>query len=193
MFTRILRGLVPALFLWTAITNLELLGHAAGGKSDIERIINAVARRHRIEADLIHSIIRTESNYDSRAVSPKGAVGLMQLMPATAVEYGVEDIYNPSQNVEGGVKYLKDLIKLYNGKTDLVLAAYNAGQEAVRKYGGVPPFPETKNYIDSVKKSGYAKSQIVTRTTIFSFYDKEGRLILTNDRNYYLAHKSSSR
>lgn len=193
MRNRIMKGSIPAVFLLFVITSSALLGKASEGKDDIERIINAAARRHRIEASLIHAIVRTESNYNQRAVSPKGAVGLMQLMPATAAEYGVENIFNPSQNVEGGIRYLKDLIKLYNGKTDLVLAAYNAGQEAVKKYGGIPPFPETKSYIESVKKSGYPKSRIMTRTAIYSFYDKEGRLILTNDRNFYLAHKSNNR
>ncbi len=106
-----------------------------------------VAQKHGVEPDLIHAIIRAESNYDSFAVSEKGAMGLMQLMPATANAYGVNNFCDPEENIEGGTKYLKDLIKLYGGKTNFVLAAYNAGQEAVKKYKGIPPYPETRNYI----------------------------------------------
>ena len=110
-------------------------------------MIRKVAKKHGIEPELIHAIIRAESNYESTAVSPKGAIGLMQLMPTTAKAYGVNDFCDPEENIEGGTKYLKDLIKLYQGKTSLVLAAYNAGQEAVKKYKGIPPYPETRNYI----------------------------------------------
>ena len=109
-----------------------------------DSIIRSIAANYGLEPTLIHSIIRTESNYDPDAVSPKGAMGLMQLMPETAERYGVRDIYNPRENIEGGVKYLKYLMDLYNRKTDYVLAAYNAGHNAVKKYGGIPPFPETR-------------------------------------------------
>lgn len=104
----------------------------------------------------------------------------MQLMPETARVYEVKNIYDPVQNIEGGVKYLKDLIKLYNSNTRLVLAAYNAGQEAVKKYGGIPPYPETKNYIKKVMNS-YNKPFIGRhKTIIYTFYDENGKLILTN-------------
>jgi soluble lytic murein transglycosylase-like protein len=101
-------------------------------------VIRKVAKKHGVEPELIHAIIRAESNYESTAVSPKGAVGLMQLMPATGKAYGVNNFIDPEENIEGGTKYLKDLIKLYAGKTSLVLAAYNAGQEAVKRYKGIP-------------------------------------------------------
>ncbi|MFC2168701.1 lytic transglycosylase domain-containing protein [Acidobacteriota bacterium] len=116
-----------------------------------DQIIRKMAQKYNVDPELIHSIIRAESNYDSRAVSPKGAVGLMQLMPDTAKEYGVIDRYDPEDNIEGGVKLLKDLIRTYDQKDDLVLAAYNAGSEAVKKHKGVPPFPETVQYIQRVK------------------------------------------
>ena len=112
----------------------------------------------------------------------------MQLMPSTASQYGVRNIFDPRENIEGGVKYLKDLIRLYQGKTDLVLAAYNAGQEAIKKFGGIPPYPETINYIEKVKAS-YQQPFIKTKTKIYKFIDKRGRVVLTNDRLYYLRHR----
>jgi soluble lytic murein transglycosylase-like protein len=139
-------------------------------KAKYDGIVQEMASLHRIPAELIHSIIRAESAYDSRAVSHKGAMGLMQLMPATAKAYGVKDAFDPRQNIQGGVRYLKDLIKLYDADTKLVLAAYNAGQEAVRKYGGVPPYLETRNYIKRVQTS-FKKSTITGRTRIYKYVD----------------------
>ncbi|MEN6310681.1 MAG: lytic transglycosylase domain-containing protein, partial [Acidobacteriota bacterium] len=107
-------------------------------------IVQQIAVKHGVEADLIHAIIRAESAYDNFALSEKGAMGLMQLMPDTAAQYGVRNVFDAAQNIEGGTKYLKDLIRLYSGQTRLVLAAYNAGQEAVKRYGGrIPPYQET--------------------------------------------------
>ena len=158
------------------------------GRRTYDPVVRKVAKRHGIEADLIHAIIRAESNYESTAVSPKGARGLMQLMPATARAYGVRDDFDPEQNIEGGTKYLKDLIKLYGGKTSLVLAAYNAGQEAVKKYKGIPPYPETRDYIKRIQ-AGYKSPSIRTRTIIYKYYDADGKLVLTNDPRLYALHK----
>jgi soluble lytic murein transglycosylase-like protein len=146
-----------------------------------------MAQRYDVDPELIHSIIRAESNYDSQAVSSKGAIGLMQLMPETAKELGVQNIYDPTENIEGGVKLLKDLLDTYNHKEELVLAAYNAGPEAVKKHKGIPPFPETIQYIKRVKS--FWESKRPRRTKIYSFRDQSGRLIITNDRNYYLMNK----
>lgn len=146
--------------------------------------VSASASKHSIPVALVHSIIRAESNYDARAISPKGALGLMQLMPETAKAYGVENPFDPAQNIEGGVLYLKDLSKLFDRQTGKVLAAYNAGQEAIKKYGGIPPYRETRNYIQRVMAGGYQKPIISTRTQIYRYYDETGRLVLTND--YYL-------
>lgn len=157
-------------------------------RAEIDRIVQEVAHKYSLEPALIHSIIKIESNYDPWAISPKGAMGLMQLMPTTAAQYGVKDIFDPRQNIEGGVRYLKDLIRLYQGRTDLVLAAYNAGQEAVKKFGGIPPYPETIKYIEKIKAS-YNKPVIRTRTRIYKFIDKKGRVVLTNDRQYYLKNR----
>ncbi|MFC2168985.1 lytic transglycosylase domain-containing protein [Acidobacteriota bacterium] len=156
------------------------------------KTIKAMSAKHNVPAQLIHSIIRAESNYNSAAVSSKGAVGLMQLMPDTAKHYGVQNLLDPKENIEGGVKFLKDLIKAYNEKTDLVLAAYNAGQEAIKKYGGIPPYPETQKYIKNVKAS-YGKPLIRSRTIIYKFYDKSGKLILTNIPHLYAQAKKGKK
>jgi soluble lytic murein transglycosylase-like protein len=107
-------------------------------------------------------------------------MGLMQLMPATAAQYGVRNIFDPVQNIEGGVRYLRDLVRLYNGQTKLVLAAYNAGQEAVRKYKGIPPYPETKAYIAGIMQT-YKKSTVTTKNPTYMVKDADGRTILVND------------
>ncbi|MGB3861691.1 MAG: lytic transglycosylase domain-containing protein [Candidatus Aminicenantaceae bacterium] len=162
-------------------------------KTEYDNLVRSIAQKYRVEHTLIHSIIRAESNYDRFAVSPKGALGLMQLMPATAIQYGVKNVFDPRENIEGGVKYLKDLIKLYNGNTKLVLAAYNAGQEAVKKYNGIPPYRETKNYIYKIMdRFGYDKDFIKGKTVIYKFYDKDGKLWMTDDRAFYLKHKNDS-
>lgn len=154
-------------------------------------LIRDAARKHNVPEKLIHSIIKAESNYNPKAVSPKGAVGLMQLMPTTAKAYGVSDLFSPQENIEGGVKYLKDLIKIYGKDLELILAAYNAGQEAIKKYGGIPPYPETRSYIRKVKDS-YGSSTLKTPTKIYKFYDESGTLVITNDRNLYLMNKKKN-
>jgi hypothetical protein len=156
-----------------------------------DSIIRSIAANYGLEPTLIHSIIRTESNYDPDAVSPKGAKGLMQLMPETAERYGVRDIYNPRENIEGGVKYLKYLMDLYNKKTDYVLAAYNAGHNAIKKYGGIPPFPETRRFIEKVKAT-YPNSTIRDRKKIYKYYDDSGRVVFTNSRILYSLNKTKS-
>lgn len=166
----------------------EALGKSASGRQ-YDLIIRKMAQKYDVDPELIHSIIRAESNYDSRAVSSKGAVGLMQLMPDTAKEYGVKDRYDPVENIEGGVKYLKELLQTYNQKDDLVLAAYNAGPEAVKKHKGIPPYPETVQYIQKVKSYWNPEQSHKKNKEIFSFRNKSGRLIITNDRNYYLRNK----
>ncbi|MBN2206394.1 MAG: lytic transglycosylase domain-containing protein [Candidatus Aminicenantes bacterium] len=159
-------------------------------KKAYDPLVSAAAYRHRIPVELVHSIIKVESNYNANAVSSKGATGLMQLMPDTARAYGVVDPFDPAQNIEGGVRYLKDLIKLFDRQTNKVLAAYNAGQEAIKKYGGIPPYRETRNYIQRVMAGGYNKPLITTRTPIYRYYDDSGKLVLTNDYNLYLSKKA---
>ena len=149
-----------------------------------DKQVKEIAKRHGIEPSLVHSIILHESNYNIYAVSPKGALGLMQLMPETAKQYGVLNVFDPAQNIEGGVKYLKDLTKLYakeKSRDKLIVAAYNAGQEAVKRYRGIPPYPETRNYISHVMAT-YA---LLPKTRkIISFVDSDGKVRVTNDIRY---------
>lgn len=113
--------------------------------------IERAARAAGVDASLLHAVIRAESAYNPRAVSPKGAAGLMQLMPATARRYGVADRFDPDQNVLGGALYLRDLLTRFDGQLELALAAYNAGEGAVQKYGGrIPPYAETQRYVPQV-------------------------------------------
>jgi len=116
----------------------------------LDEAVAQIAKRHDLPPQLIHSVIKVESNYNPHAISNKGALGLMQLIPSTARRFGVSDAFNPVQNIEGGAKYLRYLLDLYGGDYPLALAAYNAGEGAVTKYGGVPPYAETQNYVISV-------------------------------------------
>jgi soluble lytic murein transglycosylase len=115
-----------------------------------DQIIREAARRHRIDVALVKAVIRAESDFVPEAVSPKGALGLMQLMPATARMHNVWRIMEPQQNVEGGVEHLRYLLDRYAGNLQWALAAYNAGEKAVEVHGGVPPYPETWEYLTRV-------------------------------------------
>jgi soluble lytic murein transglycosylase-like protein len=129
--------------------------------SSLADMIDSIAAKHDVEGPLVHSVIKAESNYNPLAVSPKGAQGLMQLIPATARRFGVENTFNPQQNIEGGVKYLKFLMELYHNDYVKVIAAYNAGEGAVTKYGGIPPYAETRNYVYQVGKNLQSARKIV--------------------------------
>jgi soluble lytic murein transglycosylase-like protein len=110
-------------------------------------LIRAAALKHGVDEKLIAGVIAAESNFDAKAVSRKRALGLMQLLPTTAARYSVTNVFDPAQNIDGGTHYLKDLLAKYRGDLKLALAAYNAGPEVVDRYGGVPPYPETQNYV----------------------------------------------
>ena len=116
------------------------------------KFIVQTASQYQIDPALIKAIIMAESGYNSKAVSKSGAKGLMQLMPETAEALGVEDIFNPRQNISGGVQYFKHLVNRFSGDVELALAAYNAGSRYVRNYNGVPPFKATRHYIKQVFK-----------------------------------------
>jgi soluble lytic murein transglycosylase-like protein len=113
---------------------------------------DSIAAQQALPPELVRSVIKAESNYNPNALSPKGARGLMQLIPETARRFGVADLSNPVENLQGGTKYLKYLLDLYHGDTVLALAAYNAGEQSVARYGGVPPFPETRKYVVQIGK-----------------------------------------
>jgi soluble lytic murein transglycosylase-like protein len=176
---RKISGWAVVLFLGIAGTPLQA-EFVSLLKAKYDAAVKAAALRHGLDPSLVHAVIRAESGYNRWAISTAGAQGLMQLMPATASFYGVGDSFDPDSNIEGGVKYLKDLSGLYAGRTDLILAAYNAGQSAVQKYNGVPPYPETRAYIERVKIE-YGRDVVRGKTRIFSFVDASGRTIITND------------
>jgi soluble lytic murein transglycosylase-like protein len=124
---------------------------AKGFANKYDAIIEQAARDWDVRSDLVRAVIQVESGFNPRAKSPKGAMGLMQLMPKTAAEYGVRNAYNPTENIRGGVAYLRSLLDRYQDET-LALAAYNAGPTAVDKYGQtVPPYRETQQYVDKVQ------------------------------------------
>lgn len=118
--------------------------------STFREAVDRIAQRNKLPPQLVHSVIKVESNYNPNAISPKGALGLMQLIPSTARRFGVSNAFNPMENVEGGARYLRYLVDLYKGDYRLALAAYNAGEGAVAKHRGVPPYPETVNYLHQV-------------------------------------------
>jgi hypothetical protein len=117
---------------------------------EVDRLVQQAATHSKVDPKLVHAIIQTESEYNPNAVSDKGAMGLMQLIPATAQRFGVENPFDPKQNIEGGVTYLRHLLDLFGGDLTLSLAAYNAGENSVLRSGGVPDFNETKNYVRKV-------------------------------------------
>jgi soluble lytic murein transglycosylase-like protein len=140
--------------------------HPPAPSAAIPELVEKTARAHDVDPLLVDSVIRVESNYNPNAASPKGAEGLMQLMPATARMLGVDNSFDPAQNIEAGVKYLKYLQDLYKDDR-LALAAYNAGPGAVDRFKKVPPYPETRRYVESVgKKYGEARSAAAQQAAV---------------------------
>jgi soluble lytic murein transglycosylase-like protein len=152
-----------------------------------EKLVREAAERHSVDAALVRAVIETESNWNAGAISRKGAVGLMQLIPTTAQRFGVNDLYSPQQNVDAGVRYLKTLLERYNGNLELALAAYNAGEGAVDRAHGIPHFRETRDYVQKVQSayfrpgSGRLDGAFVNPHAIRKTSDTAGRTIFTND------------
>src|SRR5688572_15564696 len=125
-----------------------LLSEAALASRPYADLISTLAASHQVDARLVHAVIEQESNYQARARSSKGARGLMQLMPATARQYGVRNSYDPKANLDAGIRHLKDLMSRLD--LPMALAAYNAGEGTIKRYGGLPPYPETQNYVRNI-------------------------------------------
>lgn len=141
-----------------------------GESSTLDGIFEKAAKKYDISVNLLKAVGKAESNFNEKAVSRSGAQGIMQLMPATAASLGVKDSFDAEENIMGGAKYLSGLLKKYDGNTKLALAAYNAGSGNVAKYGGIPPFKETQNYVVKVMK--YMNQDIKTPETLVSATDK---------------------
>ena len=143
--------------------------------SPYDDMIRRISQRHGVDPKLVRAIITVESGFNPKAVSHKGAMGLMQLMPETARRYGARDPFDPAQNIEAGVKYLRDLERKFRN-TEMVIAAYNAGENAVEKYRGIPPFRETRRFVRTVM-SLYKKRR---KTVIYRCVGKNGSVIISN-------------
>ncbi len=140
--------------------------------TDLSGVVNEASGRYRLDPDLVNSVIKAESGFHVRAVSPKGAQGLMQLMPGTASQLGVPDPFDPQANVEGGTKYLRELLERYNFDLVKALAAYNAGPRRVEQFGGVPPYYETRAYVARIvkdfnkKKAAQGKAAVAQKSVV---------------------------
>jgi soluble lytic murein transglycosylase-like protein len=151
-------------------------------QAEVDAAIEAAAARHNVDVNLVRSIIKVESNFNPRAVSRKGAIGLMQLMPATARELNVRNPFDINQNVDGGVRHFKGLLQNFNGDVRKSLAAYNAGAGAVSRNGGVPPYAETQNYVRRITQLyGQDNPFQVRNTSIHVTRDSNGHRVFTND------------
>jgi soluble lytic murein transglycosylase-like protein len=138
----LIRGYVPD----------EVIDEVASATGDLHSLASEAARRHGLDPELVLAVVTVESGFRPEAVSPKGAQGLMQLMPTTAQALGVQDAFDPAANLDGGTRHLRDLIALYDGDVAKALAAYNAGAGAVSRHRGVPPYKETQEYVKKVMK-----------------------------------------
>lgn len=147
-------------------------------------LIHAAAAEHGIDPKFISCVIEAESGFNPGAVSRAGARGLMQLMPSTAMRYRVDNPFDPEANIYGGTRHLKSLLKKYRGNMKLTLAAYNAGEDAVSKYSGVPPFPETREYVSKIlrnyNKSTALSDDAMVKIKIYRYTASDGSILLTD-------------
>jgi hypothetical protein len=145
-------------------------------------IINSACNRHGVDPALVQALVKVESDFNPYALSKKGAMGLMQLMPQTALDLQVRNGFSPDENIDGGVKYLRYLLDRYEGNLSLALAAYNSGESAVQKWGTIPPYRETQDYVQRILKIyGGKESPSRTRYTIYIGHSEDGALLLTDD------------
>lgn len=170
----------------------ESVTKSASNTSDYHHIINSKAKKYDIEPSLVKAVISTESNWDPSAISRKGAMGLMQLMPFTARDMGVSNPFNPEENIEGGIKYLKFLLDKFDGDVSLALAAYNAGPTTIEESGGIPRIQETQKYVKKVL-SIYDNSEESRPqpTKIYKVLYDDGTVLFTNTPLAYDSSKLS--
>jgi soluble lytic murein transglycosylase len=155
----------------------------------LERI-NTACDRHGVDPALVHALMKVESDFNPLALSRKGAMGLMQLMPQTAVEMNVRNSFNPDENIDGGVKYLRYLLDRYEGNLSLALAAYNSGETAVKRWGTIPPFRETQNYVQRIMRIYRGNGKMSgPRYTVYMGYGEDGALVVTDNPSN---HKNKS-
>ena len=168
-------------------TSPEMSAAELANREKIEQMIREVSARYRVDPALVRAVMQTESNWNSSAVSRRGALGLMQLVPGTAQQLGVNNAFDPKQNLDGGVRYLHMLLERYNGDLDRALAAYNAGPSAVDRAGGIPRYRETRNYVQKVTDSYFRPGSdrlpraFDERRPIYRAVETDGRVVFTNE------------
>jgi soluble lytic murein transglycosylase-like protein len=160
-------------------------GRSGLDRSDIRELVQSISREHGVDPRLVDAMVRVESAYDPNAVSHRGAMGLMQLMPETAERLGVDDPFDPEMNIRGGVREFSRLVQQYSGNLQFALAAYNAGEGAVAKYRGVPPYSETRNYVSRILTLYTGRPYRLAGTyrpavPVQIVRDKNGGMLITN-------------
>lgn len=173
-------------------SKLVLLEDKSAVPAQIEKWIDEISEQQGVDPELVKAVAKTESNYNAYAVSNKGALGLMQLIPDTAKRFGVSNVFDAKQSIEGGVKYLKFLSGMFPNNLPYVLAAYNAGENAVLKYNGIPPYRETQAYVRKIsaaysKKGSFqiASNQSAADRRITAYRDNAGRVVYSNVDSAY--------
>jgi len=146
----------------------------------LAEMIRTAAHRYGVPEQLVSAVIRVESGFNSRAVSRKGARGLMQLMPGTAAILGVRDSFDPLENIDGGVRHLRGLLERFSNNLPLVLAAYNAGEGAVNTYGGIPPYPETQAYVGRILSILGGDAYLQLPSSTYRYLESDGAVVYTN-------------
>jgi hypothetical protein len=160
-------------------------------QTNLTDVVNEASGRYKLDPDLVNSVIKAESGFNVRAVSPKGAQGLMQLMPGTASNLGVGNVFDPQANVEGGTKYLRELLERYNFDLVKALAAYNAGPQRVEQFGGVPPYYETRAYVARVVKD-FNKKKVAQKATTAPAQKTKSAKATSGDRSAQAPKAGSS-
>lgn len=161
---------------------MRLMERRRAALTGIEDHIDSEAERYRVDPALVRTMIRVESAWNHRARSHKGALGLMQLLPTTAARFGVTELYDPQENVTAGVRYLRFLLDRFDENVELAVAAYNAGENAVERNGGIPPYRETREYVARIRilYGGFGPSKVLG-TKIHATVDRTGRIIYVNE------------